>query len=529
MPINVRLMSPRRVRLVLTASAVLIGLLCLYLTWWGQLYDGDALKQSNLHVLPPVIQGANHPYSQLWFWAWLKLAPASVRDSLDSRMAWMAGLNGLLGAGSATLMVLLLKSAGVRLSIAVGCALLAGLSHAWFYHSTQVTEPMLAQFLFLGALALAIPERQPSWLWGALSGFAWAGSVAAYQSYFLGGLGLLVLNCSDRRRAVSCVVGAGILGGSLFSLAAILQGAHSPGEIAQYLTAKSDGHWWGFWTLSALPQVPIGLAQAFALPWPARNWPGLKEGWASLSGLAKGLMIAQILATLAAVGFALFKLDWRDRRRLQIGLLLIVGLGMFAPYYLKPYYNKLWLLPLSALIVLIGLAIAKMKYAVPYLLGFLTLVLAANVPRVYQRLALPDPVARASTAALEQTLRANDLLISEGWYYSLDYARRHPELRRFEVVAETGGPESLELRCTETFARGGRVFVFGLLELTEARWNASDINKRLGRLQYHEIQALKPRSKLVWQGKTYGIPSDLYELLPPSPSETKTRPLPAGN
>lgn len=502
-------------------ASVIVGLILLvfYLLLPGRNHDGDALKQAQLHLTPPHIDAVNHPYNQLPFWAWLKAAPASVVGSLEPRMNWMAALNSVLGAAAAALSVRWLLAHGVRPLVASLVGLTLGLSNAWFYHSTQVTEPMLAQFIFLLALLAADSRRHPDWLWAALAGGVWAASVAAYQSFALAGPGVLVLIAQDRRRALGWLLGAGIVGTSLFSLAAILRGANSMGGIIGYLTDKPDGEWWGRWTLGAVGQLPIALAQAIAPPWPTYSWPGLRVGWTQLGPVLRGLLIFQVLVTVLAVGFAWSKLPWRNQTRTVLGLVLVLGLALFAPYYLKPYYNKLWLLPLSAAALLAGLGLQEMRRPVAGLVAFLSLMLVANTPRVYLMFSRPHPEAVATIAALETSLQPNDLLICDGWDRSLNFSARHPERDVFRVVSELGGPANLERRCQQAFQRGGRVFVLGLLELTETGWNgATDANKRSGRLTFADVQHYRPRAKLVWLGKDRGVGGDLYEILPaPAP------------
>lgn len=498
----------------LLVGALALGLFAFYLALHARLYDGDALKQASWNQTGPLIGAVNHPYSSLWYRGWWRLVEPFSGQDFDRRMAWMIGLNALLGSLSAALVANILISQGVRVRRATLAALGLGMTHAWFYHSTQTTEPMMAEFWLLLSLRLLLVtgarERQAT-VFGAIT---WAVAVAAYQTYVLAGLGLLWVVSTHRSRSLLWLSVAGFAGTLLFTVAAVMKGANDISGIIHFLTDKPDGEYWGFIRLSALSQVPIGLANAIAVPWPLTDWPGLRLGLQQLSPVRVGLLFAQIIMTLLVSAAALLNRPPVVNRRLWWGLLLIFLTGLFPPFYLLPYYNKLWLLPISALALMGGLALGQARRGGLWLMVLVAALFARNGVSVFWHYHRADNPRSNAAVALERSIQPNDLLVCDGWDHSGLYLARNPHRPIYAVMFNKQDPQVLADKIAETYRHGGRVFFFGLLELTGEIWAANDSGKRGTLISYAAIQAYKPRSNLIWEGRNKGFTGDLYELSP---------------
>ncbi len=263
----------------LAALGLFLVLAAWYLSLLGKHYDGDAIKNAVWNRGRPTIAEVNHPYPGVWYWVWWKVGSGFVAEDFDSRMAWIEGLNALLGAASAGLACSTLLALGVRLRTAFAGALLMGMTHAWFYHSTQSTEPMMAQFWMMIAyrFAAAIPRRGVAAAVGCA--FTWAVAVGAYQSYILGGLGLLIIVAQDRRNILPWLATSAVVGTALYAGAAIADGARSVGGIIAYITHKPDGEYWVHPTVG-----PAAIAVRFG----KCHHPAV-AGHPRLAGLAPGL------------------------------------------------------------------------------------------------------------------------------------------------------------------------------------------------------------------------------------------------
>lgn len=503
--------TPKRHTFVLLA--LFLGLAMWFLWLHARHYDGDAIKNAVWNRSGPGIATVNHPYPGVWFWVWWKVGESFVATDFDSRMAWIEALNALLGAGAAALAASSLIAFGVRLPIAVGSALLMSLTHAWFYHSTQSTEPIMAQFWMMLSVRFlaAIPKHGVSAVIGSAA--AWAIAVGAYQSYILGGLGLFWIICRERKHILPWLITAAIIGTSLYVIAAIGSGARDVRGVIGYITHKPDGEYWGFIRPSALLQLPFGLANALTPPWPVtRDWPGLRMGWAGLSGFEKGVTALIVgLTMLVAAAVAVLRVPG-PAGRVKTGLVVVFLCGMFAPFYLLPYYNKLWLLPLGAFGLAAGLTANAYRRG-GLILGILfVLVVGRNFQQTYfQRNRLDNPINRGAIA-LESTIGPKDLLISDGWDASNVYNVRNPGRPNFRLIYMKVSLENLNERMAEARKNGGKVYIFGLLEKTPEQFELSDVAKRGKRAWYPLIQSFKPKGKLVWEGKDKGVIGDLYEI-----------------
>jgi hypothetical protein len=479
-------------------------------------FDTEALKQSMSVPGEPEVAAVNHPYSGKVFYYWWRLVSelGVGEPGFDRRLVWIGALNGLLGAGGIVLLVDLVRRQGANFVVSVAAGLLLALTHAWYFNAAQPMEPMLAAFFLLLSLWFAANPSDSSAAGGMLSGAAWAMSVAAYQSYFLAGPGVLLIAFTRFRRATAWIVAAGVVGVVLFSAAAVARGAHNVSGVIAYLTDKPDGEYWGFIRLSSLPQLPVGLAQAISPPWPMENWGGLRTGFATLGGLGKLVLVAQVLITVAIAILACLRPGPKGTGRLRMGLLWIFLAGLFPPFYLLPYYNKLWIMPLLALFALGGLAAARIRQGGAILIVLLIGLIAINSRNMIHYYHREDNTRTLAGRALSAAVGPRDLLICDGWDDSAMYLVQHPERETVALMYEREEMSPVDRRVKETWKNGNRVFIYGLLELSEAEWTQHDIGKRPGHIQRLALDPYRPLARLVWKGPDLGFPGNLYELVP---------------
>lgn len=490
-----------------------MAVLCFNLSFLARRYDGDALKQAGCFWAGPEVGEVNHPFSSHVAWAWWSVVKRWAGEDFVARMAWLEAINALLGAASVGLGVAVMRHLGLGAwACAIG-GLVLGTSHAWMYHSLQATEPMLAQFWLMASAWLAVRWNDSS-RGAALSGVAWALSVASYQSYFLAGPAVLLLAVCRLRPAIVWTASAGLVGTGLFSLAAYLSGAKDLEGILRYLHNKPDGAYWGFFSASRMMRVPLGLVQAIANPWPLRNWPGLLEGYRKIGPASRVVMALQMLATAAFAAWALAAPVRPRHRRVRGALLLGFACSLFPPFYLIPLYNKLWILPVSFLVLLAVLAADRSRRGLGILAAVLALQLAANVPRV----AVAGRDARApgllAASAIREVVGPEDLLICDGWDDSGTFCAMYPKQPKVILMFHHGGMAELVARVKAAHDAGHRVFVYGLVEWTPEFWGLADLGSRPGLLRHEEFEPLRRRARPVWRGKDRGVSSDLHEVSP---------------
>ncbi len=494
------------------AGAIALVLLAFYLSFGALVYDGDALKHAGSFWGRPSIGASNHPFVDVWFGGWWQLVKGWAPVDFVGRMAWLEALNALLGAGAVGFAVGFLRRLGLDGPRCALGGLILGLSTPWMYHSLQTTEPIMGQFWLMASLWAAV--RRPGSIVGAglLSGACWALSVVAYQTYFLAGPAVLWMAAQRRETGFAWVGAAGLVGIGLFTTAAVLSGAHDPAGVFGYLTTKHDGEYWGFFRFSQAARVPVGLVQAVAVPWPTEIWPGLLAGFGMLSGLQKVLLVVQSLLILGFAGWALFAAVPEGLRRVRGALLIGFAAGLFPPFYLSPLYNKMWIYPISFLLLLAVLASIRNRRGIWILGGILAVQLAANVPRVALRCHNPNSPGIKAAVALRADLGPDDLLICDGWDESGTFGAMYPNQPRVQLMFLLGGAPALEKKIEEAQAAGRRVFVFGLVERTTAMWAVTDLGTRHGLISFAELQSVRDRARIRWRGRDKGCHGDLFEL-----------------
>ena len=512
---NVAPTRPGPVRWGWTHLATFAALVCLYLVWHGRQYDTEATKQAMWNASGPSVGAVNHAWSSVWYWYWWRAVAPLAGDDFDTRMFWMTSLNALLSAGSVILLMDTLRVSGVSRPAAVGAGLLLGGAADWFHQSSQPMEPMMAEFWLLLSVRLSLSGERFTPVTTAAAAVCWACSVAAYQSFLFAGLGLLVLVATSRRRAF-CWLGVAVMAGTTLTLlAAIGHGASSSHDVVVYITTKADANYWGAFHLAAAAQTLLGLVNAISPPWPVAGWRGLREGWGLLSTGAKAYLVVHVLAWGGAIILALGQRPRPPQRRLYAASFLIFLGGLFFPFYLLPYYSKLWLMPLGGLALLVGLAASRGRFACGLLYCFIGWMLLRNTVQVYEHWHRADNPQQLAARALEKAVGPDDLLVCDGWDYSNLYLTRNPTHPRFAVMYDSKEPKDLDTLVDSYRLRGARVLFFGLLEQSPEQWAANDSGKRGTTVPYESIQAYKPKARLVWRGSERGFVGDLYELTAP--------------
>ena len=497
--------------------AVLVVLFVTLAAWYLALraysYDGESIKYAVWNEPGPKIEWVSHPYSDAWYWVWWKLGEGFVSTDFDDRMRWMEALNSILGAASVTLGAAALLRFGAGVWATLLSVLTLGLARNYFFDSTLSNEPMMAQFwLSLSLLFTAKATAPGSRLsWTLLSGASWALAVAAYQTYVLGGLGILWLMGPDRRRQVVWTITAAIVGFSLYLTAAVLYGGASIAALKHYFFTKTDAGIWGFFTWSGFIKVFLGLSDAMThMPRPGG---GLRTGLQSMTTGQIALMcgIVAIISSLAVL-VVLTRVE-DSHKRTRIGFLILLAGSLFAPYYLDPYYNKLWPQPLLALAAVTAFVIGRSPRRLAFMAMFLVALFTWNLQGVYFSRLDRDNYMSRGARVLEESLTEKDLMICEGWDTPILYNIRNPRRPYFGIIWHDVSAEALESKIRETRAAGGRVYFMGLVDMTPEEFERGQLPERGKAGWLPIVQSYKPRVRLVWKGEEKRLRQNLYELV----------------
>ena len=490
-----------------------VSLAAWYLTLRAVSYDGESIKSAVWNDSGPKIKWVSHPYSQAWYWAWWKLGEGFVSEDFDDRMRWMEALNSILGAASVTLGAAALLRFGASLGATLLSALALGLGRNFFFDSTLSTEPMMAQFwlslsLLLTAIAVTPGTRL---LWTVLSGVAWALSVSAYQTYVLGGLGVLWLIGPDRRRQIVWTVTAAVVGFSFYLTAAVLYGGANLANLKRYFFTKTDDETWGFFSWSGFIKVFLGLTDA--LTYIPRPGEGLRTGWQSMTS-SQIVVMGGIVAIISALAIlVILTRVGEPYKRTRIGFLLMLAGGLFAPYYLNPYYNKLWPQPLLALAGITALVIGHSTRRLAVMAVFLVALFTWNLRGVYFTRIDSDNLLSRGARVLEASLTDKDLMICEGWDTPILYNIRNPNRPYFGMIWHDVSAEALESKIAETRAAGGKIYFMGLVDLTPEEFEKSQLPERGKAGWFPIVKSYKSRVRLVWKGEEKRLTQNLYELV----------------
>ena len=163
---------------------------------------------------------------------------------------------------------------------------------------------------------------------------------------------------------------------------------------------------------------------------------------------------------------------------------------LVGPFYWQPVYDKMWLQPLAAIIVLVALALSALppsrsrKFLVAAGFGLLALEMGSSWHWVIAHSGPETPYLQEARQVNEQ-LRPEDLLIYD-WdpvstLYSSLYGHGRPQLCVPTVALGRGAAVVDDIRrmIKQPEARRGRVYFLGVLDQSEEVWRRF-LGDRLG-------------------------------------------------
>jgi hypothetical protein len=238
-----------------------------------------------------------------------------------------------------------------------------------------------------------------------------------------------------------------------------------------------------------------------------------------------------VLATMV-VAVVLAGLLWRHRgnfshpQRLSLAAAFVAfAFTLVGPIYWSPTYDKLWLQPIAALVLLAGLALAALppsrgrRTATVGCMALVVLELVSNSCWVIPNLNRETPYLREARL-VDEILRSNDLLISE-WdgvsqLYGALYGFGRPQLCLPTAAHERGALVLDDLRemVRQAESRRARVFFLGVMDHTEASWKAF-LGARL-HVPYQALDEFRLRCRPVATFQVNGKDLTLQLLEPPS-------------
>lgn len=499
------------------AAYLLIGFLvplALYLLFNSHCYDGDGLKNLPWNWGDFTIGGNNHFLTSFWCWNWWQWVHGCSGPGFGDKMHWLAALNAILGALSVCLVMDLVFLQTRKHGSAILAGLLLAISAAFFYHSTQTTEPMIGLFWFMLSWRLLASKQCSQTAVIALSAVCLAVSVASYQSFLLGGLGLAILAWSSAKNGITWMLTAAVAGVFLFAGAAYGRGAGDLHAVFQQMFEKPGEGIWGVWRLDRLPGVFMGMSHAICPLWLPQPWLGWRTSWPSMSSLQLLWLLLCVFITFGTVGYVtLSLLLQKPLQRPVVATIAIFMGGIIAPYYWDTYYYKMWLLPLAAFAVMLGCTFAIRRLFCRIAVGMCLVIFLWNYFALYEKNHRRDNPQSRAVAKLEQSLRPNDLLVCDGWDHSTAFLAKNP---RQPVLLLLDYDEHNLTRLNRTFnntwQQGGRVFFFNVLERDRQQWALSI--QKFGNWEYDGFQEYRQASRLVWPGTDHGFEGNLFLLSP---------------
>ena len=467
------------------AVGVLLGTLFLSAVLHTRHFDGDGLRWLlHIRLEQPSSGGISHALFPSAVWAWSRVGSFFAIPALLERfgvefpvavwLQWMNAFGAALGA-SAFYVALRLSAIPQRAALLTVPLLVA--SNAFLRAGTDMIEPMWA-------LALALCAVATSLAWGRrLGGAVFAGcllglSGCIYQLSLV--LGFLVAGALmgegrlDRHKFVRVLLAAGAaVGCFVLGVLVTLRLFADDGERSLVDTASGL---FGRVEPRHLVGALFGLVNTFS---PLSNWRGV-------SGLFHGPFRA------AAVNLPLTILAWvtlvtilgvrraRESHRYWIrraAIFNLVTVWAFAAFW-EAAYIKIWLFAAPAIFILFAEVVLERRRAiwavVPALLlsGF---SLGQGIWRAWN-----DPQDLTAARHLAAVVGGSDLLIAPGWDGPSVYLGTllRPEQRRWSLT-DTAIACRLDEACVRTRISaavrdasipGGRIFVFGLLDLSAAEW-----------------------------------------------------------
>jgi hypothetical protein len=382
------------------------------------------------------LHGNNHMLYPLWVALWAKLcAAAGIRAANAFEYIRITeAMNSVLSA-AITAMVYLLLSVFSSRWVATLCALLFGLSTASLLHATNAAEPVAGLFFsMLGITLLAAGlQRENRALWIA-AGVSFALALASYEATGLvAGLGVFVAlwwAAAVRRpgdvprfaaRTLLWVCLGGVLGiCAVYGPAYAYEGLPARSMPREFVSLGGAPEIYSGFSVSRVVNLPFGLIRNLYGGLPA-DYVGARS---LLREPQRAIWIPAVLAGFALLAFIAFLavqalrfLARRAPRSVTIAGLTGCLLLIFPLLYWDPMYDKLWLLPLVAIVVIFALSLfpgalptGKHNLLAGLLVGLLGLQIAFNIPALVSRHVTPAPYL-GDAEAISKLVRPNDRLV----------------------------------------------------------------------------------------------------------------------
>jgi hypothetical protein len=481
----------------------------LYFALLTQQYIGDGMRYYGAisGLRPPELGGTNHLLYPLigraWFMIWTALGvPASY--------ALAQSMNAVLGGVALGFFCAIVQAWTGRAWLAIAATITLGLSRAFSLHGVDMTEPMPGVACVMAGVWLvtrhALRPGPRGWLVlaGALVGLGGA----IYQSNILAGFGVcaLVMLAGAARSAQTRIIDTALVGLATGAAAAALYlaafmtlgGARTLGEAFALSLETESARTAGAYAEISLRRLGVlvyGLADSL---YGIRGVDGLGTNLFA-RGLTREVIIALVATGCGLIvpgGIAAF---YALRRRAARGeaqdsegrtlLALVIWLGpqLGLALYFGGRYSKLWMLSLAVILLMLCLMLAVLqrragraprawRAAAALFVGVWVLPvgavgLAANL--------IPDHVTPQACAIdagkIAALLKSQDLLISD--WGGLACAPE-AKMATFSLAASAfdrglvaeGVRGDLDAAMAATRARGGQVYVLGLLDLSADEW-----------------------------------------------------------
>jgi len=516
----------------------------LYLLLLTQQYSGDGMRWYAMITgdAPLQLGGTARllypPLARLYFYL------AHDILGLPASFALAQSMNALFGGAGIACLAYILFSFTRRWSLALGGAAALACSLAYSLHATDMTEPMPGVFLSLLALAFSVAyvtwTTPPRWLVMAAGASVGLGA-SIYQSNALTvvTVGAILFLCDAgaprSRRLVNlllCVAVAGAVALSLYVDAFLVTGSARtlPEAVAQSLKTEAETTQ-GIYAEISLRRVGVlifGLGEALF---------GLRAiGGKSTHFFSQGLtpevawtvgLVAWSVATVALI-FAPYaircaKLSDKGQRTVVAGLIgLLPGLCLLI--YWGARYSKLWMMPLATLlIVLVVLTHEGLEQRARFMrtvfwaglvvpVVFYGLLFNMVAGRITPNLGMQD------TLDIAELLSSRDLIISDwgGTPYLIPSRPHSLSLVGVALEAQLNADDvqaQIQKEIEATVQRGGDVYFYLLLDLSEEEWNIS-LGQRV-KLPYALLDDCRKNATPVMQLRlqtTFGRPLYLWKL-----------------
>jgi hypothetical protein len=434
-------------------------------------------------------------------------------------------MNGLAAAASVAVIFILIRGAPASTKIATWTACAFGFSRAFLLHATNAAEPPVGLLLSLLAVAAAATAAKVGRAWPAvLAGVLLAAAMATYQTMILIGPAVLLL-CAIRlndstTKGVSVSHGpamriAGFLAGSAAGVVGIYGWAYSRqgitgsgAQLRRFLTIDGGSAVYGGLSASKAINTPVGLIGNlfFAVPhdyagirWLLRNHA--TDGWPAWLSVLMLITVTGAVALGCLVGR-----QWHNLGRTQRHLLIVAAVGLLCtlvgPIYWVATYEKLWLQPIGAVVLLVGLSLAilppsrSQRTAAAMCMTLILVEFLSNSCWVIPNLGSKTPYLDEARR-VNGVLREDDLVVY-GWdgisvVYSSLYGFGRPQICLPSAAHERGLGviDDLRQRIGHADSQGHRVFFLGVLDVSEAAWQPF-LGARLG-VPFHAMDEFRRR------------------------------------